>query len=394
MQPLSVGLVGYGGFGAFLHHAWNGTGGVAVRAVADADPSRRPADVRFYTRWQDLVADAGVDLVAIATPPASHAEIACAAMEAGKHVLVEKPLATTHADALRIRDARDRTGRVAAVDYMMRFNPVVEALHAWARSGCFGRLRRVVVENYAQDESLGPGHWFWDPAASGGILVEHAVHFIDVVHGCTAARPVRVDGIALRRGTGQEDRVMATVVYEDGLVASHFHAFSRPGFFEQTTQRFVFDLAQVDVEGWIPLSGRVSALVASGTETSGTETSGTEASGTESELNRLPGFTPARRAGLDALPDVSRPEGWGDVPRGDRRLIRSGGEPYTVDALVEGTFAVPTSKSVAYADALRALMRDVAAAVRAPSHRLRAGLEEGLSSLSVALAATEAAHAR
>ena len=172
--------------------------------------------------------------------------------------------------------------------------------------------------------------------------------------------------------------MMATVVYDDGLVASHYHAFSRPGFFEQTTMRFVFDLAQVDVEGWIPLAGRCTALVGAGTD---------------DEPARLPGFAPQRRTGLAALPDVSRPEGWGDVPRADRRTLHSGGAPYDVEALVEGTFAVPTSKSVAYADALRALMADVAAAIRTPGRRPRVTLDEGFASLAVALAATEAAHA-
>lgn len=381
MHPISIGIVGYGGFGRFLHAAWERRETVSVQAVADADPARHTSQVRCYTRWEDLVADPDVTLVAVATPPATHAAIACAAMAAGKHVLIEKPLATTRDDAERILRVRDQTRRVAAVDYMLRFNPVVEALHAWSRSGCFGRLRRVVVENYAQDESLPATHWFWDPAQSGGILVEHAVHFIDIVNGCTPARPVRVDGLGLRRNAGQEDRMMATVVYEDGLVASHYHAFSRPGFFEQTTQRYVFDLVQIEVEGWIPLTGRVSALVSEETRP---------------ELERLPGFVAARSTGIDTLPDVSRPEGWGLVAHSaaqpGARTLHSGGVAYTVDRLVEGAFAVPLSKSEAYAAALRALLSNVVAAIHDPTVPLRAPLEAGLESLAIALEATARAH--
>jgi predicted dehydrogenase len=379
---LRLGIIGYGGFGPFLHGAWAAMEGVEVAAVADADPRRDPGGVRFYPRWEDLVADPGLDLVSVATPPATHADIACAALEAGKHVLVEKPRATRREDALRILAARDRAGRVVTVDYMLRFNPVVEAVHAWCRNGSFGRLRRVVVENYAQDETLPPEHWFWDPERSGGILVEHAVHFIDLVNACTPAPPARVDGLAVRRNARQEDRVMATVLYEDGLVASHYHAFSRPGFFERTSLWFVFDLAQVEVEGWIPMAGRVTALVSPETEPA---------------LGRLPGFQPYRERDLAEVEDVSRPEGWGDGGQGGGapRSLSSGGESYPATALVEGVFAVPGTKAQAYAGALRALLADVRAAIGDPRHRMRVTLQDGLASLDVALrAAAEARSAR
>lgn len=83
-------------------------------------------------------------------------------MEAGKHVIIEKPVATTSADADRLLEIRDRTGRVAAVDFMMRFTPIVEAIASWKHELPFGRLRRVVIENHAQDETISAGHWFWD----------------------------------------------------------------------------------------------------------------------------------------------------------------------------------------------------------------------------------------
>lgn len=383
MPPLKLGIIGYGGFGRFLHQAWSQMEAVRVTAVADTDAGRDPGGVRFYRRWQELVADPDLDLVSIVTPPGTHAEIACAAMEAGKHVLIEKPLATSREDAYHIRAVQDRTGRLATVDYMLRFNPIVETLHAWSRSRCFGRLRRVVVENYAQDEALPRGHWFWDAAQSGGILVEHAVHFIDVVNGCTRALPARVDGVSVRRNPEQEDRMMLTVVYEDGLVASQYHAFSRPGFFEHTSMRFVFDLAQVEVEGWIPLSGRVRALVADETEAA---------------LRQLPGLAVAERQALAAVADTSRPEGWGAVDAapadGTRRQLRSGGEAYPAEALVTGTFALAASKADAYAASLRALLADLIAAVRDPGHLPRVTLAHGIASLEVALKATAAAHAQ
>jgi predicted dehydrogenase len=376
MRPLNIGIIGYGGFGAFLHRSWSELPDVRVAAIADADLRRDPGGVPFFTDWRELLDQSEIDALSIVTPPDSHADIACAAMQAGKHVLIEKPLATTMEDALRILSVQEQTGMVAGVDYMLRFNPIVEALHAWCRNGSFGPLRRVVVENYAQDESLGPDHWFWDRRRSGGILVEHAVHFIDLVNGCTSSEAVRVDGIAVSRNPAQEDRVMATVLYGDGLVATHYHAFSRPGFFERTTMRFVFDLAQVDIDGWIPLSGRCLALASDETE---------------AELECLPGWSPCARRPVHDMEDDSRPHGWGATGNGSARTLRSGGVEYAADRCLEGTFQLPVDKSRAYGNAVRAIALDFAHAIRKPRHRLRAPLQAGVASLGIALQASSGA---
>ena len=379
MDRLRVGIIGFGGFGRFLHKCWSELDSVEIVAVSDEAQHVEAPDLALYRDWRELVRDTEVDLVSIATPPASHVEIACAALEAGKHVLVEKPLATTLKDAKRIVDAHARSGRVATVDYMLRFNPIVETLQRWAHELPFGRLRRVLVENYAQDETLPREHWFWDAEVSGGILVEHAVHFIDVVHGCTAASPSSVDGFSVTREDGRRDRMGMTVVYEDGLVMTQYHAFSRPGFFETTTMRFAFDLAEVEVSGWIPLSGRIRALVSNQAE---------------SELDRLPGFATLSRTAISDVEDASRPRGWGtasvsaSAEHAAAQVIRSGGIAYEAGRLVEARFELPDDKATVYATCLRAIMSDVVAATRDPAHRLRITLYDGVKSLTLALEAS------
>ena len=358
LPPLRLGLVGYGGFGRFLPQAWAALDGVTVTVVADPQPGAVPDGPALVGSWEALVGRDDVDLVAVATPPDTHAAIALAALAAGKHVLVEKPLATTREDAERVAEAARQTGRVVAVDYLQRFAPVAETLVSWARSGAFGPLRRVVVENYAHDAALPPGHWFWDAEQSGGILVEHAVHFLDLAHALTDARPVHVGGGAAERPDGRRDRVLLDAVYSDGLTVTHYHSFDRPTFFETTTLRFVFALAEVHAEGWIPLAGHARALA-----------------------------TPATEAALAALP------GWTEKSRTpvDGGTARVGGRTYPAAHDVRGTFAVAAPKSEVYADALRALLQDVRRAIHEPGHRLRAGVPEGLASLDVALRATEAA---
>lgn len=357
-----IGIIGYGGFGRFLHKQWNRMNNARVVAVADEDPARDPHDnVRFTTNWRDLIQWDEVEVVSICTPPSTHGTLAVAAMEAGKHVLVEKPIATTLEDADFIIETRNRTEKVAAVNYMLRFNPIVEILAGWARDLTFGPLRRAVVENYAQDEALPKNHWFWDEEVSGGILVEHSVHFLDIVDQLAAAPVRRVQGAAHDRNKRQRDQVMALVEYEDGLIASHYHEFARPNIFERTTMRLVFDAAEIDLEGWIPLAGAITAFVTPEKE---------------QLLYQLPGFQPDTRRSLANGAEVT---------------VHCGGRPYRANALVTGTFAIPQPKLDVYGDCLRKMMADIFISIDNPGRAVRSPLEAGRTGLHTALLARDSA---
>ena len=106
---MGIGLAGVGGFGRFCLDAFAGMPECAVVAAADVDPARAQTAAAFgarvYTRFEDLLADPGVDIVAINTPPHLHASMALGAARAGKHLFVEKPLATS------LDDARAEIGR-------------------------------------------------------------------------------------------------------------------------------------------------------------------------------------------------------------------------------------------------------------------------------------------
>lgn len=167
--------------------------------------------------------------------------------------------------------------------------------------------------------------------------------------------------------------MMATVTHESGLVATHYHSFSGPDFFEQTSMRFVFDVLRVDVNGWIPMSGRLTAIVNQENE---------------SELARLPGFRVTRRA---SGPEILGPN-WTRAAGGFGVTVA--GRPFEMDATVEGEFGISETKSEAYARALRALMADFVSAIDDSDHALRVTLEDGIASLETAITATENAHRR
>lgn len=341
---------------------------------------RIPPGVRYYADWRELLEAERPDIAVVATPPATHAEIACAAMDAGAHVIVEKPLATTLEDARRVIATRDRTGRRATVDLLMRYHPFLERLREITHAGILGRPFRVDVENYAQGESLPPDHWFWDRELSGGILVEHGVHFIDLVHYlCGDPEPRCIAGAEYTREDGLTDRMLAEILYEGGLLATHFHAFSRPGFLEVTVLRLAYDLGEVELRGWIPLSGRVRALV---------DRKGGEA------LKSLPNAIVEEERPVEEMDDASRPEGWGDewpLPPPPGPIVRSGGREYRVEKCITLSLALDRGKREVYAECLRALMRDFLRWVEDPAHSPRVTLEDGLKSLRIALEATKAA---
>lgn len=381
MKKYNIGIIGYGGFGKFLHNAWSRLDNVHITAISDpmTDKLQGLGSIKTFTDWRDLIRDPDITLVAIVTEPASHELIATACMEAGKHVLIEKPLAITLSDAEKIIQVRDQTNTVAAIDFIMRFNPLMQTIRHFSQQGLFGRLRRVDVENYAQDEQLPPEHWFWNPDRSGGILIEHAVHFIDLVHYLAPANVLAVNGLKHSRNPQQEDQIMANVLYEGGLIATHYHSFARPGFFETTTIKLAYDLADIELQGWIPLLADVKAIVNSQNKQT---------------LLSNPFFEYAGSVPIGQANDESRPAGWGgtgNLSQSGRQFIYSGGIRYEVDEVVTGVLQLSRPKQDVYTSCVQASLLDVLKKINDPSHPLTAGLETGITSLVVAVRATESA---
>lgn len=358
MSTLSrIAIIGYGGFGKFLHESWSVLDEVTVSMVVDADASRLPSapGVKTSTRWQDILTDPSIDVVAIVTAPSTHADIAVACMEAGKHVFIEKPVALTMEDYDHILAARDRTGKAACIDHIMRFNPLLLALKKVVDDGALGRLRRADIENYAQDETMGPSHWFWNLDVSGGILLEHAVHFIDLIHFLQPSEVTGVTGMRQVRKNGFEDQVMANVTYADGVVATHYHSFARPTYLERTSIRLSFDLADIDLYGWVPLQGRIHATASS---------KGYQA------LEQLPGFTLTKTYPFQP------------------RKMRSAGLPYDVLVHIEAEFGLSESKDEIYRATVRDSLMNLVRHSRNPdAEALAAPLDIGRSCLHIGVAA-------
>lgn len=138
--------------------------------------------VRKYVEFDDLLADPNVDIVSVCLPSAMHADFAVRAMEAGKHVLIEKPIDITVEAAQRIEDARIRTGKKAGVVHQNRFNRNMFPLKAAVEAGRFGKifLGTFAVKWYRQQDYYEGWHGTW-AMDGGGSLMNQAVHTVDLM---------------------------------------------------------------------------------------------------------------------------------------------------------------------------------------------------------------------
>lgn len=257
-QRIGVGLVGVGGYGEFCLQAFAAMPDVRIVAVCDVNDSRAERAAHQYgaTAYNDLTAflkDSSVQIVALNTPPYLHASQGLACLTAGKHLFCEKPLALTPADGESLITAAQAHGVYLTVDYVMRRNPFWKAAAVLAHTDVLGRLRHMDLMNHANGLALSPDHWFWNRTKSGGIWIEHGVHFFDAFAWVSGAVGEVISSSAYQRSEGVIDRVEAILRYGD--VAAHcYHAFDQSGVTEQTTVTLTFEHGYVTLSEWIPTS--------------------------------------------------------------------------------------------------------------------------------------------
>jgi predicted dehydrogenase len=133
---------------------------------------------RTTTRWEELADDPGIDAVVVATPNALHAPQTEACLRAGKHVLVEKPMATSVAECEAMIAASAESDRVLMVAHCWRFREEVVSMKERIAAGDLGDI--VKTRSYGLHERWSPSGWFTDPKlAGGGALMDMGVHAID-----------------------------------------------------------------------------------------------------------------------------------------------------------------------------------------------------------------------
>ena len=163
----------------------------AAAAIAARDT---PATVSDYRRVLDRK---DIEAVVIATPPHLHAEMAVAALQAGKHVYCEKPVAITPASVQQVVRAVKASGKVFVSGQQLRSYKRLAAAVEKIRSGALGDVLMVKAQRHSESDLSHTGSsadWFFDVEKSGGYLIEMSVHNLDLCNWAVGATPVRAAG--------------------------------------------------------------------------------------------------------------------------------------------------------------------------------------------------------
>ena len=177
------------------------------------------ADPAAFSSYDELLASDAVDAVALCTPNSTHGAMALQALRAGKHVLVEKPIATDPAECPPIVEEAERQGLVVQLGVELRYSDVVQTMRRLIGQGAVGEPA-ILRTNVWRQWGLLKG-WRADMSCSGGLIHELAVHYIDVFNALVASPPQWASSPGgSRLGIRDVDYAFVTVGYEGGAVAA------------------------------------------------------------------------------------------------------------------------------------------------------------------------------
>lgn len=266
LRILNMGIIGAGRFAAFAAAAFLKIERLKIVAITDLNEQTgkqfaAELDAKFYPSCEELLKDDDIGLIYIATPPFLHYEISKNTLLAGKHVICEKPAALKASEAEELKILASKLKLLYVVNLMQRYNPLYKIVKTIIEKKILGSFLHGFFENYASDENLSEGHWFWNEAKSGGIFMEHGVHFFDMFAGWLGKGEV-ISALQIHRensGVNIYDRVQATVLYQEGIV-NFYHGFDQPKILDRQEMRLQFERGDITLHGWIPVKMKLQGL--------------------------------------------------------------------------------------------------------------------------------------
>jgi predicted dehydrogenase len=212
---INIGVIGYGYWGPNLVRNFAELTDARVAAVADLSQEqlelvgRRYPGIKTTTRYQDLLNDASIDAIAVATPVGTHFELGMAALKAGKHLWLEKPMAETSHQARRLVDEADKRERVLIVDHTFIYTPAIRKMREIVSNGDLGQVFyydsvRVNLGLFQRDVS---------------VISDLAVHDFSILAYLLDERPVAVSASGTNHFPGTpENLAFISLFYDSGII--------------------------------------------------------------------------------------------------------------------------------------------------------------------------------
>jgi len=226
MARIGIGVIGLGRMGrVYATHTARQIEDADLRAVADPDPAALAAfaahtpGARTFADYRDLIASSEIQAVIVASPTSTHADVVCAAAQAGKAIFCEKPLALTLAATDAAISAVERAGVPLQVGFMRRFDRGYEDAKRKIEAGVIGQP--VTVRSIGRDPHR-TSLEFADPAVSGGLIVDMAIHDFDSLRWLMGDEIERVYAESASlvypelRGVGDVDNAMIALRFVGG----------------------------------------------------------------------------------------------------------------------------------------------------------------------------------
>jgi myo-inositol 2-dehydrogenase/D-chiro-inositol 1-dehydrogenase len=222
-----IALAGFGAWGQMHAKALRAIDGSSVVSVyCHGDASEKAAaehlpQARRFRDYREMLAAGGFEAVDVTVPNHEHARFAVAALYAGAHVFLEKPLGLTLAECDAVIEASRRAGKLVALNHELRVSRQWSPLRDMAAKGDFGRIRYQHFSLFRHKFRQGSGGWRYDAAKVGSWVLEELVHFFDLVlwYASENGRPAAVRAFGNGEKDGLTDNFTAVLEWADGSLA-------------------------------------------------------------------------------------------------------------------------------------------------------------------------------
>jgi len=246
--PIRIGVIGLGLIGELMVDSFVAHPETTVTAVCDASPERAQAvsaklgNIASYTDYKDLIQSADIDLLYIAVPPALHHEITLYALQAGKHIFCEKPLANSLEEAQELVAAAEKAGVITAMNFPLNYSPAIAKFSSLLSEGYLGDLRRIeLTMHFPQWPREFQKKGWVASRAQGGFVLEQGIHFYQLI-GLLFGRIDRVQSrLELPADeTACETGILAQMELEDGTPVLLNGLSGVPGLTEEKIQLIAY----------------------------------------------------------------------------------------------------------------------------------------------------------